>query len=138
MGPVSIVITREDSTRLCDLIGEIEGGRDAEVLALLDDELARARVVDDSEVPPDVVTMGSRFVYEDVATGKRTEVTLVYPHGADAQTGRVSVLSRVGSGLLGLSVGQEIAWPMPRGDLRRLRVVSVDQPNARGNCSGRL
>jgi regulator of nucleoside diphosphate kinase len=131
MGPVSIVITREDSTRLCDLIGEIDGGRDAEVLALLDEELARARVVDDSEVPPDVVTMGSRFVYEDIATGRRTEVTLVYPHEADAQTGRVSVLSRVGSGLLGLSVGQEISWPMPRGDLRRLRVVSVDQPNAR-------
>jgi regulator of nucleoside diphosphate kinase len=131
MGPVSIVITREDSTRLSDLIGEIEGGRDADVLALLDEELARARVVDDSEVPPDVVTMGSRFVYEDVATGKRAEVTLVYPHEADAQAGRVSVLSRVGSGLLGLSVGQEIAWPMPRGDLRRLRVVSVDQPNVR-------
>jgi regulator of nucleoside diphosphate kinase len=131
MGPVSIVITREDSTRLCDLIGEIDGGRDAEVLALLDDELARARVVDDSEVSPDVVTMGSRVVYEDVVTGKRSEVTLVYPHAADSQAGRVSVLSRVGSGLLGLSVGQEIAWPMPRGDLRRLRVVSVHQPSAR-------
>jgi regulator of nucleoside diphosphate kinase len=122
-----IVLGREDATRLGELIGEVNGGRDPQVVALLDEELARARLVEDRDVPADVVTMGSRVVYEDAATGKRTEVTLVYPREADGARGKVSVLSRVGSGLIGLTVGQEIAWPMPRGDVKRLRVIAVEQ-----------
>ena len=123
----SIVISHQDANRLAELISEANGG-DPDVLGLLDEELARAKLVDGGELPVDVVSMGTCVVYEDVATGKRTEVTLVYPHEADVSRNRVSVLSRAGSGLLGLTVGQEIAWPMPRGHVRRLRVIEVRRP----------
>ena len=41
---------------------------------------------------------------------------------------RISVLAPVGSALLGLSVGQSIRWPLPRGGTRHLRVVAVTYP----------
>ncbi len=97
-------------------------------------ELDRADVVDSRDVPPDVVTMNSRVVFEDVASGKTTEVTIVFPHDADVQLGKISVLAPVGTALLGLAKGDSIVWPFPDGKSRCLRVVAVTfQPEADGS-----
>ena len=66
------------------------------------------------------------------ATGNRHELTLVYPDGAGAP-GTVSILAPTGSALLGLSVGQSIAWQVPGGRKLQLRVLEVvRQPEAEG------
>jgi len=111
--------------------------RDLALLRLLRDdahlqaELERADVVDARDVPADVVTMNSRVVFEDVTTGKTTEVTIVFPQDADLQRGRISVLAPVGTALLGLAQGDCIVWPFPDGSSRCLRVVEVTfQPEA--------
>ncbi len=58
----------------------------------------------------------------------------MYPHEADVQHSRISVLAPVGSALLGLSVGQSIDWRTPDGRDLRLRVTAVhDQPAAAGD-----
>ncbi len=102
--------------------------------ALLLSELERADVVASRDVPPDVVTMNSRVVFEDVTRGTTTEITIVFPHDADAQRGRVSVLAPVGTALLGLAQGDSIVWPFPDGSSRCLRVVEVTfQPEADGS-----
>jgi regulator of nucleoside diphosphate kinase len=73
-------------------------------------------------------------VFRDEETGESREVSLVYPMDSDPEQGRISVLSPVGSALLGLSVGQTIDWPLPRGRLKRIRVVEVVyQPEAAGH-----
>ncbi|MCA9535827.1 MAG: nucleoside diphosphate kinase regulator, partial [Myxococcales bacterium] len=93
----------------------------------------RAAIVPSTEVKPNVVTMNSELVYEDVGTGKRRTVRLVYPQDADVTRSWVSVLAPLGSALLGLQVGQEIDWAMP-GGARRLRLVEVRyQPEASGH-----
>lgn len=96
----------------------------------LDEELARAETVPDAEFPEGVVSMHSRVTFEDIDTGKETTVTLVYPQEADVAKMRVSVLTPVGSALIGLSVGGEIEWPLPSGQARRLRVQSVQQDDS--------
>lgn len=102
--------------------------------AHLASELDRADVVDSRDVPPDVVTMNSRVVFEDVASGRTTEITIVLPHDADVQRGKVSVLAPVGTALLGLAEGDSILWPFPDGSSRSLRVVAVTyQPEAEGS-----
>lgn len=102
--------------------------------AHLASELERAEVVDSRDVPPDVVTMNSRVLFEDVASGKTTEVTIVFPHDADVQRGRISVLAPVGTALLGLAEDDSIVWPFPDGSSRCLRVVAVTfQPEAEGS-----
>jgi regulator of nucleoside diphosphate kinase len=99
--------------------------------AHLESELERADIVDPREVPPDVVTMNSRVVFDDATTGKRTEVTIVFPQDADLERGRISVLAPVGTALLGLAEGDSIVWPFPDGSSRCLRVVQVTfQPEA--------
>lgn len=101
--------------------------------AHLESELERAHIVDAHDVPPDVVTMNSRVLFEDATTGKTTEVTIVFPHDADLTRGRVSVLAPVGTALLGLAEGDSIVWPFPDGSSRCLRVVAVTfQPEATG------
>lgn len=107
--------------------------------AQLASELERADVVESSDVPPDVVTMNSRVLYEDMATGRTTEVTIVFPQDADVQSGKISVLAPVGTALLGLAQGASIVWPFPDGSSRCLRVVDVTfQPEAEASRGGRV
>ncbi|MFO7550244.1 MAG: nucleoside diphosphate kinase regulator [Haliea sp.] len=93
----------------------------------LDEELARADTVPDQEFPEGIVSMHSRVTFEDTDAGQETTVTLVYPQEADVDKMRVSVLTPVGSALIGLAVGGEIEWPLPSGRVRHLRVKSVEQ-----------
>ncbi len=88
-------------------------------------ELMRAKVRPDARVPPDVVGMNSTVDFVDEAHGATRSVQLVYPAQADIAQGRVSVLTPVGAGLIGLAEGQSIAWPDREGRVRLLRVLKV-------------
>ena len=88
-------------------------------------ELSKAAVVDSRHVPPDVVTMNSRVLFEDESTNERREVTIVFPHLAVSSRECISVLEPVGTALLGLAVGQSIDWPFPDGTKRSLRVLKI-------------
>lgn len=94
-------------------------------------ELKKAVVVESRLVPPDVVTMNSRVRFEDETTGECRDVTIVFPQQVNASMGLISVLTPVGTALLGLTVGQSIAWPFPDGTQHCLRVLKlIDQPEA--------
>lgn len=121
-----ITITDTDLARLWSLLDHY----DDKSTQMLDSELYRATVVPQRTVAPNVVTMNSEVVYEDTHSGVRRTVRVVYPRDADAALGRVSVLAPIGSALLGLEVGREIDWRLPRGS-RRLRIVEIRyQPEA--------
>ena len=55
-------------------------------------------------------------------------VTLVYPEHADISQRKVSVLTPVGTALIGLRTGDSIMWETPNGELRQLTVFSVREP----------
>lgn len=97
--------------------------RNADFLA---QEIARASVVDAAEMRPGVVGMGSEVEYRDDTTGQVRTVTLAYPDQADLEAGRISVLSPVGTALIGLSVGQSITWQAPAGGWRSLTILRAD------------
>ncbi len=106
----------------------------SENLLALEEELERAVIVAPGEIAPDVVTMNSRVRFRDEESGEEEDVTIVYPRAAEPSQGCVSVLAPVGSALLGLSVGDVIEWPVPRGRTRRLRITSIAyQPEAAGD-----
>lgn len=129
-----IRVTAIDHERLQRLVDTSTGARDRDAADALADELDRAEVVPPERIAGNVVTMNSRVVFEDQKTGERREISLVYPQDSDPEKGRVSVLAPIGSALLGLSVGQTIDWPLPRGQVRRLRLVEVlYQPEEAGD-----
>lgn len=96
-------------------------------------ELARAEVVEPQEVPPTVVTMNSTARFQVMPGEDEFELTLVYPKDMDGNPNRISVLAPVGSALLGLSVGQEIEWPVLGGKTTRVKIMDVTyQPERLG------
>lgn len=108
-----ITLSSQDVERLETLLYALGNNLSPDKAALLD-ELSRADVLEPQEIPPTVVTMNStvRFTVENK---EEFCLTLVYPKDVDGQADRISVLAPVGSALLGLSVGDSMAWPMPGG-----------------------
>ena len=95
---------------------------------LLLDEIGRAKTYRKGKVPADVVTMYSTVEFVDEASGADRTVELVYPKDADIAAGRVSILTPIGAGLIGMRAGQSILWPDREGHQRWLRIISVVQP----------
>jgi regulator of nucleoside diphosphate kinase len=97
-----------------------------ELAERLIEEIERADLRPSSEMPHDVVTLGSEVTFRQA--GRDQTVQIVAPEDADIERRRISVLTPVGAALLGLSVGQQISWPMPDKHVSVLEVVGVRQP----------
>ncbi len=93
--------------------------------AELQAELYRADILSPEEMPPNVVTMNSTVQFTMLETGKELRLTLVYPRDLDGSADKVSILAPVGSALLGLSIGDELAWPGPAGKAMTVRVTDI-------------
>ena len=61
-------------------------------------------------------------------------VTLVYPEHADISQRKVSVLTPVGTALIGLRAGDSITWQAPDGQRRQLTVFWVAGPSWLDTC----
>ncbi|MDP1616655.1 nucleoside diphosphate kinase regulator [Phenylobacterium sp.] len=123
----TIIICETDAERVTDLALSARA-RTPGLADLLLEEVERAEVRPDGAMPDDVVGMGACVEFIDLSHGGSRTVTLVYPGEADISAGRVSILTPVGAGLLGLRPGQSIQWPDREGRERELRVVSVRRP----------
>ncbi|MEO1969461.1 MAG: nucleoside diphosphate kinase regulator [Sphingomonadaceae bacterium] len=102
--------------------------RSPEVTAKLLEEIDRAIVHSRAELPTHVVSMGSRVQFVDEGSGARRTVDLVWPGEANIEEGRLSVMTLVGAGLIGMQEGEAIEWPDRTGHFRRLRIAKVSQP----------
>jgi len=119
----SIVITRPDYERLFNLIDSAQVA--PAVGDYLLDELQRARIVAPEDVAPTVVTMQSRFIFRDEATGDSRKASLVYPDGENINEGCISIMTPFGAALLGLSEGQSIDFETRIGERRVVTLVRV-------------
>lgn len=123
--PITIVDSEADV--LTDLALATQS-RAPEVSEMLLEELARAKSCRLSKAPPDVVRMMSHVEFVDEGSGALHSVQLVFPKDADAEAYRVSILTPIGAGLIGMRVGHTISWPNRAGEYRRLRILRVTQP----------
>jgi regulator of nucleoside diphosphate kinase len=130
-----LYITQSDLAKLQELL---EGGgavhdRDRKDLSGLAAELKQATVVEPDAIPAKVVTMNTRLRLMDLDARKSFEMTVVFPQYADVDTGKVSVVSPVGTAVLGYAEGDTIEWSVPAGK-RRLRIEKIlYQPEAAGD-----
>jgi regulator of nucleoside diphosphate kinase len=131
---MSIHITRFDKTRLMRLLRSLDAAHESrEDIEDLEQELERGTEVESTEVGPDVVTMNSTVRVTDVDANTTHLYTIVFPSDADFEKGRISILSPLGTALLGYHAGDVVTWEMPRGT-RRLRIEElVYQPEAAGD-----
>lgn len=91
-------------------------------------EIVRATLVPSSEVPDDVVNIGSRVTFRDDFAWHERTVTLVMPASVDPVGKTISVLYPLGTALLGLARGASIAWRTRSEEMRRVTVLNVRNP----------
>lgn len=126
-----IVVTSRDLTRLNTLIDSISRTAVGRALDFLRHELDRAAVVPPQEIARNIVTMRTMVRYRDDDTGDERLVTLVYPGEEDIHAYKISVLTPVGTALLGLARDQSIAYRTIDGREKRITVLEViHQPEA--------
>ena len=130
-----IFITASDARRLEELLAVAEtfNYRDRNDLKSLEGELARAEIVDSRDIPAKVVTMNTRFHLRDLGDKSCMKVTLVFPAEADIESGLMSVLSPIGTAVLGYSEGDTITWPVPAGERRIVIEKVIYQPESAGD-----
>ena len=130
-----IYITEPDHERLTKLIEiarDREGDANSKHLDSLEEELERAAVVQQKEIPPDVITMRSTVRLKDMDTSEQMTYQLTFPTEANYDEGKISVLAPVGTAMLGYRRGDVIEWEVPSG-VRRLRVEEIlYQPESKG------
>ena len=128
MSKPAIVVNKIDHARLVQLANGLLD-RKPEMAEELLMELERARVVEKGAVLESTVQMGSAVEYK-TNEGQARRVILVYPGDADISQGKVSILTPIGTALLGLKAGQSIDWVANDGRSHRLTIVSVEAPEA--------
>ena len=122
--PIHMIDTEADA--LTDLAMSVEE-RSPQVSELLLNEIARATIHTADRIPDNVVTMRASVRFVDEANGTSRTVQLVYPKDADIDAGKVSILTLVGAGLIGLREGQSILWPGRDGHRRLLTITKVSR-----------
>jgi len=119
------LVVGEREHRLVTIAAMTEVDQSAEQMDFLLYELDRAKVVEDHQLPPDVVRIGSIVRYRAFPDEERT-VKLVLPDGSGEEKAyRLSVTSRHGAALLGLRAGQMMSWVGPDGVAHRIKVLKV-------------
>ncbi len=93
-------------------------------IALLEEKLRSATVIDQSELSTDVVHVGSIVHVKDEG-GKSTKYTIVGSAEANPSELRLSNESPVGKALLGHKRGEEVVFATPKGE-RRLKITKID------------
>ncbi len=90
----------------------------------LENILARARIIDPAQFPDDKIHILSTVSIKNLKTSKVIEYTLVSPEEADFQSGKISITSPVGQGLMGRKVGEMVKVKAPAG-LLEFEILSI-------------
>ena len=133
--PPHRTITDLDHVRIFNLLRRQAADGSAPAHAdLLAELIDNADQVRPQEIAADVVTMYSRLRGSRPDGSDERVLTLCYPADADAARGMISVLSPLGTALLGLRVGDTARWHGADGQPAEWRVHAIEfQPEASGD-----
>jgi transcription elongation factor GreA len=81
----------------------------------LENMLKNATIVDESEIPTDIVSVGSKVKVKDYDFDEEVEYTIVGSAEADPMNFKISNESPVGSALVGKKVGDTVEVSVPGG-----------------------
>lgn len=121
-----IILTASDHEKL-SLLARAAESTMPDIAFELAEELDRASVLPEGR-SSDAVCMGCEVEFRDDVTERVQTVILVYPNEADISKGRISVLTPIGTALIGVPVGKSIHWTTRNGETKRLTVLQVHEP----------
>lgn len=121
-----ITITHKDLEILTRVIREAVAEDRYVAASRLGNELHRAQIVQAAHPPDGCLALHHKGRYLEERSGAVRDVVLV-PGRGRSSAGMVSVLSRVGTALIGLSEGQSMSWLDPCGKPRAVRLLNASR-----------
>ncbi len=102
---------------------EYEAAREAQgllelTISKLQDQLANARVIDESQIGTDKVQMLNKVRVKNLSLGKEMEFTLVGESEADFTKGRLAATTPIGKALMGHGKGEIVEAKVPSGIIK--------------------
>jgi transcription elongation factor GreA len=106
-----------------DAAKDAQGMLEAKI-AEIETKIGNARIIDETMLDDSKVGVLTTVVIENIKMKKQLKYKLVPETEADLKTGRLSVSSPVGQGLLGKVVGELATVSTPNGDIQ-FKVISI-------------
>jgi len=126
------VILGEDDFRMLKQYAESFSRSAKENEMSLSYELNRAIVVENDELPVDSIRLNSYVRVKELTSDKEMEFSIVMPAFADFKQKKISVLTPMGSALIGLCKGETVEWKMPAG-MKKFEILDVIQSHELDN-----
>jgi transcription elongation factor GreA len=93
-------------------------------IATIERQLRNARVIDDKEIKPDVVSLGSTVILRDLEYNEDFEYTIVGSVEANPAENKISNVSPVGKAILGKKINDIVEVKVPAGVLQ-YKIVKI-------------
>jgi len=108
-----------------DAAKEAQGMLEAK-LALLESQVASARIVDETTIDTSKVSILTKVNLINLNTKKEMIYQIVSEKEADLKTGKISVTSPIGKGLLGKKIGDVVEVQAPAGVIKlQVQKISI-------------
>ncbi|MBT3561111.1 transcription elongation factor GreA [Flavobacteriaceae bacterium] len=95
-------------------------------ISKLEEVLSNARVIDESQLDLSKVLVLSKVKIKNLNNQMQLHYTLVAESEADLKSGKISVSSPIGKGLLGKKVGEVAEVMVPNGTIK-FEIISIDR-----------
>ena len=95
-------------------------------IAKMEETLSTARLIDESQLDVSKVLVLSKVRIKNQANNMEVNYTLVAESEADLKSGKISVNSPIGKGLLGKAVGEIAEVTVPNGTLK-FEILSIER-----------
>ncbi len=107
-----------------DAAKDAQGMLEAKI-ALLQNQLASARIIDQSKIETDVVQIMNKVTIKNRKNNATMTYTIVSEHEADLKIGKISVNTPIAQGLLGKKIGDAVEITVPSGILE-FEIINIE------------
>jgi len=97
-----------------DAAKDAQGMLEAKI-AVLQDQIAGARIIDQSKIDTDVVQIMNKVTIKNVKNNAVMAYTIVSEHESDLKMAKISVSTPIAKGLLGKKIGDVVDIQVPSG-----------------------
>ncbi|GAA4239942.1 MULTISPECIES: GreA/GreB family elongation factor [Winogradskyella] len=124
----SLIIEKKEYVylkRILNVSGYAEDHETQKCLMKLSEELKTAQIVSEEEMPKDIIRFNS-IVTLVLENGLEKKLQVVIPTERNIKQNKISILTPMGSALIGYSKEDTIFWDFPGGK-QQLKIIDVTQ-----------
>lgn len=104
------IFSKTDCEKILNLFENynIQDESEKKLIEYLKQQILKSKPVDAKKIKENIVTINSKIVLRNIGNGLREEYRLVFPDDSDLKCKKISILSGIGSQILGNKIGAVI------------------------------